>query len=173
MISLPLLFWIFVCLFAIIGTIRGWAKELMVTCSGALAVFIISVLLPLMKVGVVGNSQLWIRLIIFGLLIFFGYQTPNLRRLSESGRFQRITLKDTLFGALIGGINGYMITASIWYYIAIAGYPFTAISQPIAGSAIAETAAKVLQSAPPVLLQGNGLYVAVGIAFVIVMVLFT
>ena len=172
MISLPVLFWIFVGFFAIIGTIRGWAKELMVTFSGIVAIFIIRVLLPLMKIGTEGGSNFWASMIIFTLIIFFGYQTPNLRRLSESGRFLRVTLKDTIFGAMIGVVNGYLVAGSIWFYIATANYPIASITAPAAGSAIAESAAKILQAAPPALLQGNLIYFAIGVSFVIVLVMF-
>ncbi len=44
MISLDVIFWMFVVLFAIIGLMRGWAKELLVTFAVILALFIITVL---------------------------------------------------------------------------------------------------------------------------------
>lgn len=44
MIGLAAIFWMFVILFAIIGAMRGWAKELLVTFSAILAMFIISVI---------------------------------------------------------------------------------------------------------------------------------
>jgi hypothetical protein len=44
MISLTVLFWVFIILFAIIGAMRGWSKELLVTFSVILALFLIEVL---------------------------------------------------------------------------------------------------------------------------------
>ena len=44
MISLLVVFYIFVILFAIIGAMRGWAQELLVTFSVILAFFLIHVL---------------------------------------------------------------------------------------------------------------------------------
>ena len=41
MVSLVVLFWMFVILFAIIGAMRGWAQELLVSFSVILALFII------------------------------------------------------------------------------------------------------------------------------------
>ncbi len=40
MISLSVLFWVFVILFAVIGLTRGWAKELMVSFSVILGLFV-------------------------------------------------------------------------------------------------------------------------------------
>ena len=44
MIGLNAIFWMFVILFGIIGAMRGWAKELLVTFSVILAMFILTVL---------------------------------------------------------------------------------------------------------------------------------
>ena len=51
MVSLTVLFWMYIILFAFIGTIRGWAKELLVTFGVILAIFIITVLLPFIDGG--------------------------------------------------------------------------------------------------------------------------
>ncbi len=44
MISLSVLFWILVIIFAAIGAIRGWIKEILVTASVILALFTIFLL---------------------------------------------------------------------------------------------------------------------------------
>lgn len=44
MVSLDILFWIFILVFALIGAIRGWAKEMLVTFSVFMALFCIDVL---------------------------------------------------------------------------------------------------------------------------------
>lgn len=172
MISLPVFFWIFVGLFTIIGAIRGWAKELMVTFSGVVAIFIIVVLLPLVNKSSSTQSLFWAQMIIFAVVIFFGYQTPNFRRLAESGRFIRDTLRDTVFGAMIGAVNGYLIVGSLWYYMDKAGYPIASITAPDPTSAVGLAATKILSVVPPAIMQGNLIYFAIGIAFVIVLVMF-
>jgi len=172
MISLPVFFWIFVVLFAIVGAIRGWAKEIMVTFSGIVAIFIIAVLLPLINKSLSASSLFWAQMIIFMAVIFFGYQTPNFRRLAESGRFVRDTLRDSVFGVMLGAINGYMIVGSLWYYLDKAGYPLTFITAPDAASSVGVAAANILKVVAPVLLGGNVIFFAVGIAFVIVLVMF-
>jgi len=172
MVSLPVFFWIFIALFTIIGAIRGWAKELMVTFSGVVAIFIIVVLLPLVNKSLSEQSLFWAQMVIFALVIFFGYQTPNFRRLAESGRFIRDTLRDTVFGAMIGAANGYIIIGSLWYYMDKAGYPMTSITAPDPTSAVGQAAEKILAVVPPAFMQGTLIYFAIGIAFVIVLVMF-
>ncbi|MCJ7694438.1 MAG: hypothetical protein MUO40_03345 [Anaerolineaceae bacterium] len=172
MISLSVFFWIFVGLFAIIGAIRGWSKELLVTFSGVLGIFIVTVLLPLIDNSMTSTSLFWAQTIIFALVVFFGYQTPNFRKLSESGRFVRETIKDTVIGMILGTFNGYMIIGSLWYYMDKAGYPLTSITAPDQTTAVGQYAAKILAIVPPVVMTGNFVYFAIAIAFVIVLVIF-
>ncbi len=107
MIGLNVLFWIMVFLFAVIGMSRGWAKELLVTFSLILALFIIMVLeeyAPFITSLVSGGGRtlFWVRAIIVIVLVFFGYQGPNLPRLSGSGRFARERLQELAVGLLLG-----------------------------------------------------------------------
>ena len=44
MISLSVLFWMFVILFAIIGGMRGWAKEILVTAGAVVALFLVTIM---------------------------------------------------------------------------------------------------------------------------------
>ena len=44
MISLDVIFWMYVFLFALIGAMRGWARELLVSFSVILSLFVLSVL---------------------------------------------------------------------------------------------------------------------------------
>ena len=44
MLSISFVFWIFIAMFTLIGAIRGWGKELLVTFSIILALFIIQVI---------------------------------------------------------------------------------------------------------------------------------
>ena len=54
-------------------------------------------------------AQFWMRFVILIMLAFFGYQTPNLPKLSGSGRWARERLQDTLLGIFLGVLNGYLI----------------------------------------------------------------
>ena len=75
MISLTFVFWMFIVLFAIMGAMRGWAKELLVSFSIILALFIITVLetyIPFVRIfmtqgsettppGCAGVPEFWLR----------------------------------------------------------------------------------------------------------------
>jgi uncharacterized membrane protein required for colicin V production len=177
MVSLTVLFWLFVTLFAIIGAMRGWAKEILVTFSVLLAIFIIVLMqtyLPLLSPdsGIGQSSRFWIQTGIIGLLVFFGYQTPNLRALAGP-RFARERVQDMLLGFILGAVNGYLIVGSIWYYMAEAGYPFQPyFIPPDANTAMGQAAINLLQHMPPVYLVPPWIYFAVAVAFLFVVVVF-
>src|SRR4030043_799377 len=127
MVYVNFIFFCFVILFAAMGAMRGWAKEMMVTASAILALFIITVLETYVK-GLSqtfaepgSTGQFWMRMTIILLLTFFGYQTPNLPKLG-GGHFARERFQDSLLGIFLGALNGYLIVGSIWYFLAQADY---------------------------------------------------
>ncbi len=67
MVTLSFLFWMFVILFGIIGAMRGWAKELLVSFSAILALALITLLetyIPFVSTLPEDSSTLfWIRTI--------------------------------------------------------------------------------------------------------------
>ncbi|WP_152031773.1 hypothetical protein [Longilinea arvoryzae] len=178
MIGLNATFWMYVVLFALIGGMRGWARELLVSFSVILAMFIINVLerfvpfvrdtLPLTA----PNSLFWMRTLIILSLVFFGYQTPKIPRLAESGRFARDRLQDSLLGIFLGAFNGYLIFGSLWFYMNAANYPFAIVTAPMAGTPIGDAAIRLLSFLPPNWLGSPAIYFAVAIAFVFVLVVF-
>ncbi len=128
MVSLIVFFWIFVVLFAIIGGMRGWAKELLVTFSVILALTFTTLLasyIPFVRDTLSKDSPaiyFWLRSIILGLLVFFGYQTPNIPRFAA--KVTREKIQDIILGVVIGALNGYLIVGTLWFYMADADYPF-------------------------------------------------
>jgi hypothetical protein len=177
MVSLTVLFWLFVILFAIIGAMRGWAKEILVTFSVFVAIFIIVLAesyLPLMSPdsGISQSTRFWVETAIIGVLVFFGYQTPNLRALAGP-RFARERVQDVLLGLILGALNGYLIVGSIWYYMAEAGYPFAPyFVPPDPNTAMGQAALSMLDKMPPVYLVPPWVYFAVAVAFLFVVVVF-
>ncbi len=167
MVSLNFFFYIFVMVFGAIGAIRGLRKELVVVVSGILALFIIQEVLPRLFGDMSGTKALTLSLIVIFMCGFFGYQTPAFRRFSESGRFERDAPIDLILGAVIGGFNGYLLVGSAWFFIAKAGYPFSWIIPPDAATESGKHAIELLQNMIPRLLTGNGLYVAIAIAVLI------
>jgi uncharacterized membrane protein required for colicin V production len=177
MVSLTVLFWIFVVLFAIIGAMRGWAKEIIVTFSVVIAIFIIVLLqtyIPILSPdsGISQSTRFWIKTGIITLLVFFGYQTPNLMALAGP-RFARDRVQDVLLGLILGALNGYLIVGSIWFYMAEAGYPFEPyILPPDTTTAMGQAAESLLKIMPPAILLPPWIYFAVAVAFLFVVVVF-
>jgi uncharacterized membrane protein required for colicin V production len=175
MVSLIIVFWMYVILFSIIGGIRGWAKELMVSFSVILALTFITLLsnyVPFIRdVLAKDNPALffWLRAIIVGLLVFFGYQTPNVSRFAA--KMSREKLQDAILGVFLGGLNGYLIAGTIWFYMAVASYPFPQIAAAPTGD-IAKISEAMLHYMPPKLLGTPGIYFAVVISFIFVIVVF-
>lgn len=177
MVNLTFFFFCFVVLFAVVGAMRGWAKEMLVTFSVVLALFLLLVLEK--YVGVIKNSfapehsqaQFWLRLVILLLLAFFGYQTPNLPKISGA-RFARERLQDGLLGIFLGALNGYLIVGSLWWFMFDAGYPFASITAPDINTNIGQTAMRLVESMAPAWLVEPYIFFAVGVAFVFVIVVF-
>ena len=167
MISLNVLFTIFVLLFAIIGAVRGLRKELVVIVAGILSLFIIQEVLPRVLGDLTGTKVLILDLIVLFVCAFLGYQTPAFRRFAESGRFNRDTPIEMILGAVFGAVNGYWLVGSAWYFIDKAGYPFSWIIAPDATTEFGQKAIQLLQNQVPQKLAGNNLYVAIAIAVLI------
>ena len=133
MVSIFFFFWFLVILFGVIGAMRGWAKEILVTFSVVIALFIITLLevyVPFFRVFIenpqAANAKyiFWIRTLLVMLLVFFGYQTPRLQRFVAGDKFNRERLQDSLLGFVLGFFNGFLIIGSILYFMHTAGYPY-------------------------------------------------
>jgi lysylphosphatidylglycerol synthetase-like protein (DUF2156 family) len=178
MVYLNFIFYCFVVLFAVIGAMRGWAKEMMVTASAVLALFIITVLETYVK-GVSQSfaepgtpNQFMMRVAIIVVLAFFGYQTPNLPRVGGD-RFARERLQDSLLGIFLGALNGYLIVGSIWYFLSQANYQaLTYIIPPDPNTAPGQAAIKLLAFMAPAWLGVPMIYFAVALSFIFVVVVF-
>jgi len=176
MISLIYIFWMYVILFGIVGAMRGWAKELMVSFSVILSLALNHVLkkyIPVVsELPIESTTLFWIRALITIGLVYFGYQTvasiPHL-----AARAARERLQDSLFGIFLGALNGYLISGTVWFYLSEAGYPFDkVISAPQAGSALEKAISLMMQWMPPHILGEPGIYFAVILASIFVIVVF-
>lgn len=173
MITLQFAFLVLVFLFAVIGAMRGWAKELLVTFSVIVGLFIIAILQRFAPSALrsfllsYSTTTFWIYASIMLLLAFFGYQTPNIARI-PAGRFAREKFSDALLGFFIGALNGWLIVGSVWYFLDASGYPFQSITPPPNDLAI-------LNYLPPELLIANNspaIYFAVAVSFIFVLIVF-
>ena len=125
MMSLVYVFWMYVILFAVIGMLRGWAKELLVAFSVILALALNHLLrkyIPIVaELPEESTALFWIQTLILVALVYFGYQTVALVPHLQS-KATRERLQDSLFGAILGAINGYLIAGTILFYIVQTNY---------------------------------------------------
>ncbi|MBI5943196.1 MAG: CvpA family protein [Chloroflexi bacterium] len=174
MMSIVYIFWMYVILFAVIGAMRGWAKELLVSFSVITALAVILLLekyIPLVRdLDKAGSSVFWIRSIILLALVYFGYQTVAIARFASKA--MREHLQDSLFGAVLGGINGYLVSGSILFYNHVANYPYPHIISPPTDPAIVQTITSMMNYMPPHLLGEPGIYFAVIIVLIFIIVVY-
>jgi hypothetical protein len=83
----------------------------------------------------------------------------------------REKLEHSILGIVIGAINGYLIAGTIWFFMSDAKYPFPNIVSSPTGD-IAKIAENMLQYMPPQLLGVPGIYFAVVVAFIFVIIVF-
>jgi len=174
MVSLTFTFWMFVILFALIGMMRGWAKELLVVFSVILALmfnFLLRRYMPVVSEFPENDQSLfWIRSLILIVLVFFGYQTVSLPRFA--GKVAREKLQDSILGFVFGTLNGYLVVGTLWFYLDQAAYPFPYIQAPDPTTEMGMAAINLLQTMPPRLLGEPAIYFAVALAFIFVLVVF-
>ena len=178
MVSLAVLFYIFIFIFALIGAIRGVANEVSVIFSVVLGLFIITVLqsyVPAVESYMTNSpitSQIGFKAIVLGGIVFCGYQTPNLPVFNQSQRFRRDRLQDLILGFMVGALNGFMIFGSLWYFIHEANYPYSFVLAPIAGTPAGEAALQLIPLLPPAWLVTPLIYFAIALSFIFVLVVF-
>ncbi len=174
MMSIVYLFWMYVLLFAVIGAMRGWAKELLVAFSviTSLAVnLLLEKYIPLVRdLDKASSSVFWIRVLILTALVYFGYQTVSLPRLASKAARER--LQDALFGAVLGGLNGYFIAGTVLYYNHVANYPYPNIVSRATDPAIVEAIERMMTYMPPRFLGEPGIYFAVIIILIFIIVVY-
>jgi len=176
MMSIVYVFWMYVILFALIGWMRGWAKELLVAFSVILSLALSHVIRRYIPIAVnlpeTDATLFWVRVIILLVLVYFGYQTViSIPHLAAKGRTEK--LQDTLFGAFLGALNGYLVAGSILYYVHATNYTVAqnVITKPT-DPALLETVNRMMLFMPPALLGEPGIYFAIILAFVFVLVVY-
>ncbi len=173
--SLVYVFWMLVVIFAIIGLLRGWVKELLVAFSVILALTLNHVLrkyIPIVSTLPDDSTQLfWIMALVVVALVFFGYQTVALVPHLQS-KATRERLQDALFGLIVGGLNGYLIAGTILYYIAQTNFQaFPGVIDAPSGPQ-ADAFNSLMTYAAPHVFGEPGIYFAVIMCFVFVIVVY-
>ena len=173
MISLYILFWVFLCLFAVIGTIRRWPKELLVIPAVIIALFLITMLetyLPYIRDTISVTARFWFRSAVLVFMTIVGYFIPNFHRVMSRQIFHRDRIDDAIFGFIIGVLNGYMIIGSIWHFLVEANYPFDWVTAPELVTALGQNTSQLIEILPPQWLQGPMLYIAAAVSIILTLV---
>lgn len=133
MISLGTWFWLMVAFFALMGMMRGWTREIIVTSALVLSLFflnqfgaqLVSLLGGVNDPAVIAadpdvarRRQFYILTLVHLFFTFWGYQGPTLAgsRLGDRLRV-RDSLQDKVLGAIVGAVNGYLIVGTIWAFL--------------------------------------------------------
>lgn len=173
MISLTSIFWMYIILFAFIGFLRGWAKELLVGFAVVVAIaFNLLLERYALPESITGPdlTLFWIRVTILGSLVFFGYQTViSVARFQAAGRRER--LQDSLFGLFLGALNGYLVMGTFWAYWHAANYPPGTIVRD-GGAAVTRSINAMMDYMPPHLLGEPAIYFAVIIVLIFILVVY-
>ena len=174
MMSVIAIFWMYVLFFAIIGAMRGWAKELLVAFSvvTALAVnLLLEKYIPLVRdLDKASSSVFWIRTIILIALVYFGYQTVSISRFASKAARER--LQDALFGAVLGGLNGYLVAGTVLFYNHVANYPYRDIMSPATDPVLVQAIDTMMRYMPPRFLGEPSIYFAVIIILIFIIVVY-
>jgi uncharacterized membrane protein YfcA len=177
MIALVTVFFMFVLFFGLIGSVRGWAKELLVIISVVLALAGISLVEDLLGLenSLFANNpslQYWFRMITLSVLVFFGYQSPSLPRFQKATE-KRARISDHLLGFFIGLASGYFVYGTYWAFASQAGYPsLQKYIQPVPAE-LAEVTDMIMNNLPPLLLNTpTEIFIVVVISFIFAIIFF-
>lgn len=148
MVPLNVVLGIFILFFALVGALRGWAKEVLVLFSVIVALamrLIFSKYVPFVRdlLNQPPLTQFYIYSAVLIGMVIAGYAGPAISA-TLAGKTPREKLQDILLGGVLGAINGYLIVGTLWYFLAQANYGVWGIQPPPAGSGSALLAARYL-----------------------------
>lgn len=141
MVQLSTVLWTSIILFAFIGYMRGWTKEILATAGIILALFAIKQFETLLIDPLTNGEQtskFYLEAVILLTLAFFGYETSPERFIRSKKTVVREGVQEGILGALVGALNGYLLIGSLWWYMDNLEYPLSPHVTPVApGSASA------------------------------------
>lgn len=190
MINLGTMFWILIVFFAVIGSLRGWTREVIATAGLILSLFALNQFGGTLVafLGTPGDpsvaasaeaarQRFYILTAIHLLIAFFSYQGPALagNRLSDRLRI-RDSLQDKVLGAIVGAVNGYLIVGTAWAFLEMnlapdGNYPFAPTIMMRPGFAGAPVVSLVENLPLPLLAPYLPVLVVVVFLFVIVVMI--
>ena len=174
MIPINTVFWGLIIIFGLMGALRGWAKEILVSFSVMVALFlrlVFSKYVPFVREFLATRNSLELFYIYSGVVIamaLIGYAGPVVSA-RLAGKAAREKLQDILLGFVIGALNGYLIGGVIWQFLDSAGYGILGILPPLPGSPAEMMVTRYL---PLVWLTDPLLLTIVAVSFVFVLIVF-
>ena len=181
MLELVTLMWVFVACFAFVGWQRGWTKEIIAMAGITLGLFALhqfdAALREQLLAPFAASAKFLFQTGVLLLIAFFAYQTRALiggeARAAARGD-GRAPAQSKALGGIVGAVNGYLVSGSIWYFMHINDYPLAPyLEAPAAGSlsfhSIANLPLYVLAQGPGS--SGDLLSLLVIVLFVVVLVL--
>jgi hypothetical protein len=146
--------WTLAIFFGIMGFLRGWQKELVVTGAVLLvgfAVFQFDSLIRTIFFGLGHDALFSFQVIALILTVFYAYQAKGIIPTGRGRRDSRDS-RDNMIGALVGALNGYLIGGTLWYLLDINQYP---LEQFFSAPAANSPSAQALGWMPMVILGGG------------------
>lgn len=135
MVPLTTVFWIAMLTFGVIGALRGWVRELLVTLAIISAYFLRWLFLniiPFVREYLnqrTPTEHFYFFTTMFIVMALFGYAGPGVSALlAEKARREKI--QDLMLGFFVGAINGYLLVGTIWGLLAAADYAVGGIQKP-------------------------------------------
>ncbi len=177
MIAMVAVFGMFLLLFAFIGSVRGWAKEVLVIISVILALAVISLFEDLLNLEAIlfnGNTtlQYWFRTLTVGLLVLFGYQSPSLPRLQKAIE-KRGKIQDNILGFFFGIFSGYFVMGTLWSFSSQAMYPMLDKYVQAVPPELSDITERVLNLLPPMWLdEPVTIFISVVVSFIFAIIYF-
>src|SRR5215204_1217609 len=176
MVELAVLVYLLVFFFAYVGYLRGWTKELIALAGIILSLFALNEFDNLIRVTIFGDlppaQVFYIQTAIFITIVFFAYQTRALSDRAGRRADNRDETQTRILGGIVGGINGYLVGGTIWYFMDISNYP---LAPQVIAPRPGFPSAGMVDNLPLYMLTSGGdgtlLSLLVVILFVIVLVL--
>jgi lysylphosphatidylglycerol synthetase-like protein (DUF2156 family) len=164
-VPIELVWFIVVLIFALVGIVRGYLKELGVTTVMVVVLFaiitfegrLVPVVIRLVQAAgevevVVWQTALWAIGLVFAAFISYQGET-----LAFEGKQPKSGMLAMFLNASSGLVNGYLIAGGIWYYVDRLGYPFLGLKP----EHLTPFARQLLLLMPQTLLAPYLLYIAV------------
>jgi hypothetical protein len=146
--------WTLAIFFGIMGYLRGWQREFIVTFAVLLlgfAVFHFDSLLRTIFFGINHDTLFSFQMIALILVVFYAYNAKVNLGGTRTRRDSR-DMRDNMIGVLVGGLNGYLIGGTFWYFLDINQYPLeTFFLAPAANSPSAQALGWM-----PMVIMGGG-----------------